>query len=75
MVAPLYVVSRREPMDAQLLISDIRAIRVTEVLERTRPEHGSQKFVRIITVRYADESEYEICLTANDARRLEIPGE
>jgi len=40
------------PMDAQLLISDVRAIRITRVHERP----GHRKFVRVITVRYGDES-------------------
>ncbi len=56
------------PMDAQLLISDIRAIRITRVHERP----GHRKFVRVITVRYGDESEYEICLSADDPRTLEL---
>jgi hypothetical protein len=55
-------------MDAQLAISDIQEISVTRVRERT----GDPGFVRVITVRYADESEYEICLTASDPRSLEI---
>jgi hypothetical protein len=59
-------------MDAQLLISDIQEIRVTRVHESIRGRRGEQKFVRIITVRYADDSEYEICLTANDARSLDL---
>jgi hypothetical protein len=59
-------------MDAQLLISDIQEIRVTRVHEPIRGRRGEQKFVRIITVRYADDSEYEICLTANDARSLDL---
>jgi hypothetical protein len=59
-------------MDAQLLLSDIESIRVTRVHERVQTRHGEQKFVRIITVRYADESEYEICLTANDADSLKL---
>jgi hypothetical protein len=69
--APIYALSG-EPMDAQLLISDIRSIRVTRVCERIRRQHGDQEFVRVITVRYADESEYEILLTANDADSLQL---
>lgn len=59
-------------MDAQLLISDIQQIRVTWVHEPVAARRGEQRFVRIITVRYADDSEYEICLTANDARSLAL---
>jgi hypothetical protein len=59
-------------MDAQLVISHIRQIRVTRVHGRLHERHGVEKFVRIITVRYADDSEYEICLGANDAAALEF---
>jgi hypothetical protein len=59
-------------MDAQLLIGDIRTIRVTRVHAPSRGGPGNQKFVRIITVRYSDESEYQICLTSNEAGCLEI---
>jgi hypothetical protein len=56
-------------MDAQLVISDIQEISVTRVHEGGA---GAQRFVRVITVRYADQSEYEIRLTANDPARLEV---
>jgi hypothetical protein len=59
-------------MDAQLLINHIRTIRVTPPRERSADEPGDGKFVRTIIVRYADESEYEICLTAGNAGSLEI---
>jgi hypothetical protein len=59
-------------MDAQLLISHIRAIGVTGVRERVPGRRGEQRFVRVITVRYADDSVYEIRLSANDAAALEF---
>jgi hypothetical protein len=74
---PIYLVGSYagSSMGAQLLISHIRTIVVTRVHERGRREHGDQKFVRIITVRYADASEYQIRLTADDARCLQLSEE
>ena len=62
-------------MEAQLLITDVSAIRITDVHERGREGMGGEKFVRIITIRYADDSEYQICLTANRSDKLEITEE
>jgi hypothetical protein len=76
-VRAVYVVGIPQggPLDAQLLISHIRSIGVTRVHERARRDPGDQKFVRIITVRYADSSEYQICLTAEDVRCLQLSEE
>lgn len=59
-------------MDAQLVISHIRQIRVTRLHRGPHERHGVDRFVRVITVRYADDSEYEIRLGAKDAAALEF---